>query len=278
MTKSRLLYVRRPLVLNPELAEVLDSGDLAITLQQVEYWMDKTDNVRYGHQWVYNSIPQWAEQFPWSESTTKRHFRKLRDMGLLITGRFGKTATDRTLWYRIDHEALDRLGESKDRSYQAENATGQNAPMEGVKMTRSIGSEWPDVKKELTETSSHRLQTETKNTLNADQKNIGVGNGEADPFFQDQHIPEHLRPYHDKLLELWDGKLRRPTSQAHFDQWTHGLQYIRELCENRGMGLEVLDRAFANKGWSGMELTDAHSLRVWLIEAEAELYREKQTA
>ena len=157
---SRLLYVRRPLVLNPELAEVLDSGDLAITLQQVEYWMGKTDNKAAGHKWVYNSIPQWAEQFPWSESTTKRHFRKLRDMGLLITGRFGKTATDRTLWYRIDYEALDRLDESKDRSYQAENATGQNDPMKQVKMTRSIRSNWSDVNKELTETTSEIIKRE----------------------------------------------------------------------------------------------------------------------
>lgn len=274
--KSRLLYVRRPLVLNPELAKVLDSGDLAITLQQVEYWMGKTDNKAAGHKWVYNSIPQWAKQFPWSESTTKRNFRKLRDMGLLITGRFGKTATDRTLWYRIDYEALDRLAESKERTYQAENATGQNDPMEQVKLTRSNRSEWPDVKKELTEITTE-ISSEIKNPLNADQKNIGVE--ESNPFFQGlDRIPKYLMPYHQKLLELWDGDLRRPTSQAHFDQWTHGLHYIRELCEARGVGLEVLERAFENKGWAGMELTDGHSLRPWLLEAEAELYKEWQTA
>jgi len=53
---------------------------------------------------------EWQKQLPfWSESTIKRIISKLRKSGLIVTGNYNKAAMDKTLWYRIDHEALVKL-------------------------------------------------------------------------------------------------------------------------------------------------------------------------
>ncbi len=59
--------------------------------------------------WVYNSVTEWQEQFPfWSESTLRRIINNLRKVGLLIVADgFNRAAFDHTLWYTIDYDLLD---------------------------------------------------------------------------------------------------------------------------------------------------------------------------
>ncbi len=119
--ESRLLYDERPLVLIPELARLLKnepgfSGiDEALVLQQVHYWVVLNQranrNEQDGFFWTYNTFNQWAEQFSalWSVSTLKRIFARLEKRGFLISGRFNKSNIDRTKWYRVNYEAVNRL-------------------------------------------------------------------------------------------------------------------------------------------------------------------------
>ena len=104
---SNLLLDEKPLVILPKLAELVGLNQ-AVILQQIHYWSKRLDNMREGHKWVYNSIQDWAKQFPfWSEKTTERAFTKLRLEGLLVTGEFNNNPTDRTLWYRINYDQLE---------------------------------------------------------------------------------------------------------------------------------------------------------------------------
>lgn len=148
--ESRLLYDERPLVLIPELARLLKkekgfSGiDEALVLQQVHYWVVTNQranrNENGGYFWTYNTFKAWAEQFSflWSESTLKRIFARLEKRGFLVSGRFNKSNIDRTKWYRVNYEELNRLCQS-DPSIVSNwpNGSGQIDPLHSVKLTPS---------------------------------------------------------------------------------------------------------------------------------------------
>lgn len=170
--ESRLLYDERPLVLIPELARLLKtqpgfSGvDEALVLQQVHYWVITNQraqrNERDGFFWTYNTFKAWAEQFAflWSESTLKRIFARLEKRGLLISGRFNKSNIDRTKWYRVNYEELDRLCQSEPSIVSDwPNGKGQVDPLHSVKLTRS-GQAQDTHEKGLPE-SNHRVTTES---------------------------------------------------------------------------------------------------------------------
>lgn len=117
----------------PSLAAELGTADEAIVLQQLHYWLQRSNNVRDGHKWVYNSMNDWLKQFPWIKSRKRltRYFDDLESRGLVVTGNYNKAAFDKTKWYRIDYDALSvlekRLGQNDPTSESnRHNAEGQN--------------------------------------------------------------------------------------------------------------------------------------------------------
>ena len=88
---GKLLIDEQPLQCQPSLAAVLGSADEAIVLQQLHYWLSRTNNVQSdGHKWIYNSMNDWLKQFPWirSRNTLSSYFNDLEDRGLVVTGNF----------------------------------------------------------------------------------------------------------------------------------------------------------------------------------------------
>ena len=105
-----LLYIDRPLVINPALAVKIGLNE-AIILQQLNYWLTRTDSgVSYdGVQWVYNTYSEWQEQVPFfSERTIQRTILKLEKIGIVRSGMLRKSKGDRTKFYTINqsHELL----------------------------------------------------------------------------------------------------------------------------------------------------------------------------
>ena len=128
---SKLLINEQPLVVLPSLAEKIGLNE-AIMLQQIHFWLTRKPHEKDGRQWIYNTYAEWATQFPfWSESTIKRTIRSLEKKGLIITGNFNKVKIDKTKWYTIDYEKLERLTSP---SGQNDLSSGQN--------DQSIGSKW----------------------------------------------------------------------------------------------------------------------------------------
>lgn len=106
---SKLLINENPLQVLPSLA-VKTSLNEAIVLQQIHYWLEKSEHIHDGRKWVYNSIDNWCEQFPFfSKSTVDRTFKSLCDRGLLIKGNYNKSKFDKTNWYSIDYDKLSQL-------------------------------------------------------------------------------------------------------------------------------------------------------------------------
>jgi len=164
---SKLLLNEKPLIVLPTLATKIGLNE-AIILQQIHYWLMQKRNLRDGYYWTYNSYEDWNQQFPfWSKSTIKRALSSLEKQNLIIKGNYNKMKRDRTNWYRINYQELEKYNDENAleglyyASERAEtpigskwtnasgqndltigskwtNASGQNEPMDEVKMTRPL--------------------------------------------------------------------------------------------------------------------------------------------
>jgi len=119
-----MLFDSQPLVIDPDLAVKVGLND-AIVLQQIHYWIminkKAGKNFKDGYYWTYNSLPAWQEQFPfWSKNTIQRTLTKLKNNNLIVvTNKYNKLKQDRTNWYRINYEELNRLKEENKKEEQA---------------------------------------------------------------------------------------------------------------------------------------------------------------
>lgn len=120
-----LLINEPPLQVLPTLAVAIGLNN-SIVVQQVHYWLRVSKNERDGHKWVYKTIDEWHEEFPfWSKRTLERVIQNLEDMKILAAGNYNKLKMDRTKWYRIDYEILNK---------HCNDAFRQNGVMETDKM------------------------------------------------------------------------------------------------------------------------------------------------
>lgn len=150
----QLLINEPPLQVLPSLA-VRIGLNKAIVIQQMHYWLIRSEHVHENKRWIYNSITEWLEQFPfWSRSTLTRIIDDLEADKLLFVGNFNKKAMDRTKWYSINYD--------DERLY---SAFSQNEQMNLVKMNKSI---YPNRVNEI----SQNEVTNTRDYTETNQKNI----------------------------------------------------------------------------------------------------------
>jgi hypothetical protein len=142
---NKLLLDEEPLVIIPSLAVAIGLNE-AIVLQQLHYWIKKSNHIKDGRPWVYNTIPDWAEQFPfWGEKTVRRTFDSLVNMHIVLKGNYNEKKTDRTTWYSIDYAKFREITSkapkrtAKKQKPKKEIANGQSDQMEKDKMTESNG-------------------------------------------------------------------------------------------------------------------------------------------
>lgn len=119
MSNQGLLISEPPLQVLPSLASKVGLNE-AIILQQIHYWLVKSNNIKDDQKWIYNSYAEWEKQFPfWSRSTLIRAISSLERQGYLITANYNKAGFDKTKWYRIDYEKLmsRRCSQNEQTSY-----------------------------------------------------------------------------------------------------------------------------------------------------------------
>ena len=147
---SKLLIDDYPIQVLPTLAKEIGLNE-AIVLQQMHYWLNMSKHNYDDKKWIYNSYKKWVLQFPfWSESTVKRAIGSLEKQNLLYIGNYNKAGFDKTKWYSINYEELNK---------RVTRPSGQNDP--------TIGSKWTDdefnLNRPIPETTTENT-TETKNT------------------------------------------------------------------------------------------------------------------
>lgn len=109
---STLLIDEPPIVILPSLAKALDGADPAAIVQQIHYWIKKPSAPeRNGRKWHFDTYQNWLKQFPWlNRRTFQRLMLRLEEIGLVIsTNEFNKSKCDRTKWYTLDYEILEKL-------------------------------------------------------------------------------------------------------------------------------------------------------------------------
>lgn len=211
----------------------------AIVLQQICYWLeDTTAGVEHdGRRWVYNTIDEWAEQFPfWSEKTVKRALTSLKSHGLIYVKQLKKTQHDRTNFYAINHASPllsdgDKLTPSKRTT--CPRREGQVVPMDKDNLSPSIGSNCPTLTENTTENTTE-ITTETVRQASPAQSPLDYQSVLA---AYHQIIPE--MPRVSELTNSRREKLRAFWRKFDFTQerWVAYLRYIakncRWMCENR---------------------------------------------
>ena len=113
----RSLFINKDKVVLASIDLACVVGDLeeAVALNQVSYWIEKyketNHNFKDGKYWVYNSYQKWHDDnFPfWHTSKIQRIFKSLEKKGLLISANYNNAGFDKTKWYSIDYEKLQKM-------------------------------------------------------------------------------------------------------------------------------------------------------------------------
>lgn len=105
---SRLLINEPPLQVLPSLAKEIGLNE-AIMLQQMHYWLLKSANEFKGVKWFYKTLEEWQTEFPfWSAMTIRRTLGSLEKQKIIKIGNFNKKKFDKTKWYTIDYQRVNR--------------------------------------------------------------------------------------------------------------------------------------------------------------------------
>lgn len=140
---NNLLISEPPLQVLPTLAVKIGLNG-ALFLQQLHYWILRSNNVKENTVWVYKSLDEWIEDdFPFmSRSTLKRTISDLKKADLIITKTFNKMKIDKTNWYTINYQKLESMS----------LPWGQNEP--------SMGSKWSHAEVQNEPTNNQRIHRE----------------------------------------------------------------------------------------------------------------------
>lgn len=176
-----MLINEAPLQVLPSLAVALKNINEAIMLQQIQYWLQKSKNEYKGRKWIYNTISEWHEQFPWlTDRSIKARFDSLRKKGIIITANLNKNSFDHTNWYSIDYDALDKLLNDGDREKKPKN----------LDITDSEESS-PSKKKNLHHRKGNKFQMDSEESSPSDSEESSPSDGEE----SSPSIPESTRNY-----------------------------------------------------------------------------------
>lgn len=205
---SKLLIDDYPIQVLPTLAKEIGLNE-AIVLQQMHYWLNMSKHNYDDKKWIYNSYTKWVLQFPfWSESTVKRAIGSLEKQNLLYIGNYNKAGFDKTKWYSINYEELNK---------RVTRPSGQNDP--------TIGSKWTDdefnLNRPIPETTTETT-TETKSTSRSKLK------------FETHHL---------KLAELLYKEILHNNPQhkkPNLESWANDFRLMMEIDKREGKEIQEL--------------------------------------
>lgn len=103
----------------------------AILLNNFEFWITKNKankiNFHDGFYWTYNSIKAFSELFPYaSQRQIQNALKRLKELEIIQTGNFNKSAYDRTLWYAFTEKGYSIMQKCKMENAKMLNGLGKN--------------------------------------------------------------------------------------------------------------------------------------------------------
>jgi len=220
---SNLLTAENPLVLLPSLA--LEFGiPEAVFLQQMHYWMQKSEKAHNGRKWVYNTVKDWqAQLYCFSEATINRAIDKLRKLGVIHVDKLAKHKSNRTNYYSLDYSKLAHIVEFANQAIcenhliKLQKPSDQIDQTDTVNLTETVLSKctngYTETTKEYSETTSKKKpKTLEKSEQPENQPIIGT----ASPSTIEP-TPEQLDNLPDQHRDLWRQLRRLRLDIAHDD-------------------------------------------------------------
>lgn len=163
-----MLFVDRPLVVNPQLAAKIGLNE-AIILQQIKYWIDRTEFKYAGRKCFFKTVDDWELEFPfWSKPTIRRILKSLEQSEFILSkklhGHFFKEQSNQTLWYSLNTTLIPF-----DQNAQLEITKSTNGKSNADNIV--VGHNVVDVPNMGISSSSNRSipNTHTENILTHDQ-------------------------------------------------------------------------------------------------------------
>lgn len=167
---TRLLIDEQPLQVIPTLAAKLGIN-AAILLQQIHYWIKSAEEsgdarkFKRGRWWTYNTYSDWQKQMPWlSESGIRKLVQKLKDKELVAVIKHGSDARDHTLWYTINYDKLDTLGQIDVPESDTSKRPG-GADLDVTESDTSNKTENPENRSESVESNDSRAKPNSQDTV-----------------------------------------------------------------------------------------------------------------
>ena len=206
-----LLFDSELLVVNPKLATLIGLNE-AIILQQMHYWIGKTNNNYDGKKWIYNSVSEWAKQFPFfSESTIVRTIKNIEKKGLVFVGNYNKDGRDRTKWYSIDYTKLDELEQL---------AFSQNDKMQSANLTKCISSNCDNASSQNESMHLPKMSKPLPETTTETTNNILLS-GNFDKFSDDEKLKRFLHKNPDAHIYTTLGKKWGSVKDLECAKWIY---------------------------------------------------------
>lgn len=185
---SNLLIDDYPILVLPTLASEIGLNE-AIVLQQMHYWLKKSNHNYDGRRWIYNSFPEWQKHFPfWSVMTIKRAVYSLEKQNLLYVGNYNKAKFDKTKWYSINYEKLEGM---KRPSYQ-NDTTSVSKRNDGVYQNDTTNT------RDYTETYSERERDDVSHVFKYISNNLEI----IQSPLKAQQLEEAIKDFKDNKLEI----------------------------------------------------------------------------
>lgn len=200
-----LLFNRKPIVINAELADRIGLNE-AIVLQQLNYWIQDSTagEVHDGRKWVYNTFEEWQrDNFPfWSVDTIKRTLTKLKRLGLVEVKQLRKSKHDHTNFYTIEyrHALLSDQGNlHQSNGADCANPSEQNAPAVKGKKPRPSGAKCTDLHTETTTETTPDISSGAGNPAPA-----ADGSGVPAVLSGEQQQDETETAFQQKCRNVWE--------------------------------------------------------------------------
>lgn len=195
MMQSKILFDEQPLVISPSLAQLVGLNE-SIILQQLHYWLGKNPKEMDGRKWIYNTYDDWKEQFPfWSISTIRRVITTLENAGIIINANYNQRKFDKTKWYSIDYEKLEKSKGVSSASVQNEQTSCSDWTKELSNLNTPIPETTTETTPDITTTGSVNDSEQRADTLPLEK----IAPVEVNQVEEDEGIADVMSLYQNNI-------------------------------------------------------------------------------
>jgi hypothetical protein len=139
----------------------------SIMLLQIEYLISISGHERDGKRWTFQTLEDLKEKYFrwWSIATISRTLKNLEDAQLVHISNFNKRKSDRTHWFALNLEGIDKL--KSVNIFQIEKSISQNATsiLQDEKSILQFETTLPETSTEITTEKEEDTFGRTKRAL-----------------------------------------------------------------------------------------------------------------